>query len=159
MADSILTVTIQKMAGEAIDRIINLRPEIQNIWRAGVDYALNAYVRPVNPNGFDYKATAGGRSEDIEPRWPTVAGQTVIDGSITWTCFAPSTSSCDPLTGSATATPQSGNTLAVMSTDPNGDIVVRCGGGTTGTDYVNILSVGTVGGQTINVRVVVQVRG
>lgn len=160
MPDSILTVTLQKMAGETIDRIVNVRSEIQIAWRPGVEYANNAFVRPTSPNGFDYQAQNAGRSENLEPHWPAQLAATILDGSITWKCVAPSQSSCDPLSGNASmAIVAPGNTMTVQSTDPNGDVVVRAGGGTSGTDYVNVMSVGTVGGQTIQVRVNVQVRG
>ena len=158
MADSVLTVTLQKRPGETIDRIINLRAEIQQAWRSGVEFALNAYVRPLRPNGFDYKATTGGRTAAAEPRWPTSAGTTVNDGSVVWTCQAPSTASCDPLTGSATVTPPTGITATQQSTDPNGDVKVRFSGGTASQDYDVLISVGTTGGQTIQCVAVVQVR-
>jgi hypothetical protein len=49
-------------------------------------YALNAYVVPVTSNGFYYKATAAGTSGGTIPTFPTVIGQTVTDGTVTWTC-------------------------------------------------------------------------
>lgn len=49
-------------------------------------YALNAYVTPATPNGFYYKATAAGTSGGTIPTFPTVIGQTVTDGTVTWTC-------------------------------------------------------------------------
>ena len=160
MSDSILTVYLQKMAGETLDRIINIRPELQFTWRPGVEYGAGAYVRPMQPNGFDYQASIGGRTENIEPRWPIAPGGTVTDGSITWTCKSPTQSSLDPLSGSASIVTQAtGNTIAIQGTDPNGDITVRIGGGATNTDYVNVIAASTVAGQVINVRVVTQIRG
>jgi len=56
-------------------------------WLATTNYALGDAVRPVARNGYVYEATAdAGSSAAAEPTWPTVAGQTVADGGITWTC-------------------------------------------------------------------------
>lgn len=49
-------------------------------------YALGAYILPAAPNGFVYKATAGGTSGGSIPTYPTTIGGTVVDGTVTWTC-------------------------------------------------------------------------
>lgn len=41
---------------------------------------------PTTPNGFTYVATTGGVKGSSEPSWPTTIGNTVSDGTITWTC-------------------------------------------------------------------------
>lgn len=57
-------------------------------WQAAQTVAANAYRAPAVPNGFLYKATSGGGGATgaSEPTWPTTAGNTVVDGDITWTC-------------------------------------------------------------------------
>lgn len=160
MADAILSVTFQKRPGETIDRIIDFRGELFQPWRAGVEYAQNAYARPTRPNGFDYQVTSSGtgRTSAAEPRWPTTAGVTVTDGSLTWTCRAPSTSSMDPLTGSATVTSPTGITVTHSSTDPLGDVRLRIAGGTAGKDYSVLVAATSSGGQVVQCEVIVQVR-
>ena len=54
-------------------------------------YALGAYVTPVTPNGFYYKATAAGTSGGSIPTYPTTIGGTVTDGTVTWTCAGKTT--------------------------------------------------------------------
>ena len=49
-------------------------------------YALNALVTPATANGYYYKATAAGTSAATAPTWPTVIGNTVVDGTVTWRC-------------------------------------------------------------------------
>lgn len=49
-------------------------------------YALGAYVVPASANGFFYKATAAGTSGGSIPTYPTTIGDTVVDGTVTWTC-------------------------------------------------------------------------
>lgn len=55
-------------------------------WQASHTYVLNDLVQPTTPNGRYYKATAVvGDSDSSEPTWPTVTGNTVVDGGVTWT--------------------------------------------------------------------------
>lgn len=42
-------------------------------------------VKPTIANGFYYTCTTGGTSGAVEPTWPVVNGNTVVDGTITWT--------------------------------------------------------------------------
>ena len=57
-------------------------------WVASTTYAVNDVVRPTSRNGFVYQATAitTGTSAASQPTWPTTAGNTVVDGGVTWTC-------------------------------------------------------------------------
>lgn len=54
-------------------------------------YSLGAYVTPATPNGFYYKATAAGTSAGTIPTYPTTIGDTVTDGTVTWTCAGKTT--------------------------------------------------------------------
>ena len=59
-------------------------------WTAGATLELGDRRIPTSPNGFFYQATGvsgGGATGATEPTWPTVAGNTVLDGDITWTCY------------------------------------------------------------------------
>ena len=42
------------------------------------------FVVPTFDNGHVYRAMRGGTSDVREPSWPTNAGGTVVDGSVTW---------------------------------------------------------------------------
>jgi len=45
-------------------------------------------VKPTVPNNRIYTCTTGGTTAGVEPTWPTTPGNTVVDGTVTWTCVA-----------------------------------------------------------------------
>lgn len=57
-------------------------------WTASTAYSLGDAVRPTTRNGFNYECTVAGTSDSVEPTWPTTAGLTVVDGTVTWTARA-----------------------------------------------------------------------
>lgn len=59
-------------------------------WAASTSYAGAIWVLPPTPNGFKYLAqnTTAGVTGSTAPTWPTSAGATVTDGTVTWRAFA-----------------------------------------------------------------------
>ena len=56
-------------------------------WAASTAYTLGSIRCPLAvANGYFYEVTTAGTSAATEPIWPTVVGNTVTDGTITWTC-------------------------------------------------------------------------
>lgn len=56
----------------------------------GKAYAVNDRVRlpRARSTGLQYRCTTGGVTGKSEPRWPTVSGGTVNDGTVIWTAEA-----------------------------------------------------------------------
>jgi len=62
-------------------------PDTYAIWAAATAQAINRVVVPSIRNGYAYEATTAGTSGASEPTWPLVIGNTVADGTVTWTCL------------------------------------------------------------------------
>lgn len=57
-------------------------------WLAITPYSVGDSVVPTVSNNYQYVATSitTGISGGTQPTWPTVVGNTVVDGGVTWTC-------------------------------------------------------------------------
>lgn len=87
-----------KLPGEKLPIQIDLTKFCENNWdsRCGAGiYSLGEVVRPTEGNrtGYEYIVTQAGQTLIEEPSWPTVIGDTVMDGSVEWTCQAISNAS------------------------------------------------------------------
>ena len=47
-------------------------------------YALDALVIPAASNGYTYKCIVAGTTAGSAPTWPTLIGDTVVDGTVQW---------------------------------------------------------------------------
>lgn len=65
---------------EDVDRYLRVP-----VWVTATAYALGDVRRPTTSNGHVYRVTTAGTSGAAEPVWPTAAGSTVVDGTVTWT--------------------------------------------------------------------------
>ena len=62
-------------------------------WAAETEYSLEDFRVPTTDNGMCYECTTAGTSHTpeegepiIEPTWPLVVTETVVDGTVVWTC-------------------------------------------------------------------------
>lgn len=65
-----------------------LLPSGATTWAASTAYTTSSNVFPTSKNGYYYACTTAGTSAATQPTWPTVPGNTVTDGTVTWTCHA-----------------------------------------------------------------------
>ena len=82
-----------KAAGDPLEFTLShlIGKEHNKFWEASTAYALGKYRKPsiTQRNGFRYKVTTAGTSGTEEPVWPVEEGETVVDGTVTWTCDGP----------------------------------------------------------------------
>lgn len=74
-------------AALAANGIWQVYVNLTQTWGSGRVFVAGMVVVPTaaNLSGFLYQCTTGGTSGSSEPTWPTGAGSTVADGSVTWT--------------------------------------------------------------------------
>jgi len=57
-------------------------------WTASTAIPYRGITKPSVDNGRYYLNIGSGTTGGTEPTWPTTPGATVVDGSVTWTCYA-----------------------------------------------------------------------
>lgn len=90
-ATSELGTALGYTAGGIAAGVVSRTHTVANSWAtqraASTAYVAGDVVRPAAANGFLYRATTGGSTAAGLPTYPTVIGQTVVDGAVTWTCY------------------------------------------------------------------------
>lgn len=59
-------------------------------WATTNPQAVGDIIRPTAGNGFLFVCVAAGTTGGSQPTWPTAQGQTVVDGTVTWSCLGES---------------------------------------------------------------------
>ena len=62
-----------------------------DVWASTTVIPYIGITKPSVGNSRYYTTTGGGTTGGSEPTWPTTPGDTVVDGTVTWTCVAYST--------------------------------------------------------------------
>lgn len=92
-------------AGVAETFYIDWEPVLVSAWRPEHRYSQGSIVRPTPETGFLYEATSAGqagtgKSGYNKPDFPAAAGETIRDGSITWTARNPDSPSLESISDS-----------------------------------------------------------
>lgn len=74
------------------------------VWHASTAYVVGDLVRPTEGNGRLYRVTVAGTSDVTEPTFPTVAGGTVVDGTVTFEEMTPAVDWLSPAGGTVEVT-------------------------------------------------------
>ncbi len=83
---------------------------VAGVWIANTVAAVGDIVRPITTNGFLFIVVAvsgDAATGAVEPTWPSLQGQTVVDDVVTWSCLGESItmwSSASPTWAAATFT-------------------------------------------------------
>lgn len=111
--------SITLAVGESVRLQFNFTRALETLWRPGYEYGLGEYVRPLTPNGFEYTVSNAGQSDNIEPKWPIVIDDSVVDGSVVWDAKDFGTSATDTLSTGPVTTDGTGTvgTPTVEDTD------------------------------------------
>lgn len=59
-------------------------------WSAAATIPYYSVIKPTVPNNRIYTTVGGGVTGGVEPVWPTTPGDTIVDGTCTWTTVASS---------------------------------------------------------------------
>jgi hypothetical protein len=124
------------------DRVsIDLFDMCASFWLPNEAVVENEYVRPSRATGFSYQWTGSdGNTGFREPRWPTVIGQTVSDGSGLWTCAAASTNAINAISNVTAVSEPLGLTIAAADVQESTRIVATYSGGDAGNEYAAVFS-------------------
>lgn len=79
-------VRVEWVLGQGASNARGFSMGAETAWAAATAYAFGTVRKPTTANGLRYEATTAGNSAGSEPTWPTTIGNTVVDGSVTWTC-------------------------------------------------------------------------
>lgn len=127
-----------------------------NFWRPNEQYQPNEYVRPNTATGLAYQAS-GGLSGPREPRWPSVIGATISEGSVTWTTTAAGANGLNPISSPSAVSSPPGLTISSISVSETTKILATYSGGTVDQDCDAVFSftlngVPRVARQTVRIR-------
>lgn len=127
-------------------------------WLATTAYTVGNLVVPTTFNSLSgsvgriFKCTTAGTSGSTQPTWPTTAGGTVTDGSVTWTevsnLFAAGTFSGEPSTGAYGRVSVTNNTTNFPA--PTGDNPASGSNGTAITFPTTTASWGAIAAFFLN---------
>lgn len=109
---------------------------LANLWQPGVYVSQGTTIRLVRKasTGFEYVCTTAGLTGKAQPRFPSVAAETVPDGSVVWTAQAISSASLRTQISTHAVDADTGITVGADSVS---DLVhvVFVDGGQDGSDY------------------------
>lgn len=110
-------------------------------WQADTPFATGVRVRPTLAalrSGFEFESSGGQSNGKKEPKWPTALGETVQDGSITWTAVALSVNGLlERVSAVAWVAPVGITVNPRVAVDEAGlqETLADISGGTSGTTY------------------------
>ncbi len=124
-----------KLDSERITYKFDFARALEQVWNPGFPYSLTQYVRPSIPNGFEYECTDAGQTDQQEPDWPRQIGETIEDGTVTWTARDFGVNASDTIVTREIEV-DTGLTLIGSSLDGSTRVTVTVEGGSKGQSYM-----------------------
>jgi hypothetical protein len=154
MSDELL----EKTETEILKARVNYARALDLLWRPGHEFLANAYVRPTEPNGFEYQTAADGQSGSIEPNWQKAegVGKTIGDGSITWTASIATGNGSDSIS-SVNVAVDSTDVVLGPATIEGTEIVFTVSGGLRGQQYMISVEATTAIGEVLEKKIPVYI--
>lgn len=89
-ADTAGAYIVKATSNPGVDQIVLTPTSTIVAWAAAQTFAVGVQREPTTANTYYYQVTAitTGITAGIEPTWPIIIGNTVVDGGVTWTCKA-----------------------------------------------------------------------
>lgn len=119
---------------DKLDYTVKFDEELAMRWERETLYAQTDRRRPSASTGYEYECTTAGQSGRKEPVWPKVVGETVTDGSVTWTCRAVSNTSLRSTLSSATWAADAAITISGQTVS-GAKAIAYLEGGVEGREY------------------------
>jgi hypothetical protein len=157
--------SVSQPAGDNIQYPIDVTALAVRPWSAGSYIQAGTLMRPTaaygggHGTGFVYQASATGQTGSTEPTWPTTAGGTVTDGSITWTAIVPPAAGADTIAGVAWTQANPPDASLTITGQTSSGVVTSAfvGNGTSGNTYTVLVTVTMASGVKFIVQLVVAV--
>lgn len=136
------------LAGSSRRQIVDVSPQAYDVWQPNASAPASYIMRPSTASessdgsdhstGFAYKSgVTAGQTGAVEPAWPTTAGGTVQDGSVTWTAAAPPVTGGDAIASAVWSQLSPPDGTLTISSQTYGPLTASAyiGGGTSGNVY------------------------
>lgn len=143
-----------------LDYAVDFEPKCVRQWAALTDFGAGQSIRVFDGGkavGFEFEPTTPGRTGARKPVFPSAIGETVDDGSVTWTCRAISN---DSVLRTISGTPTwASDDLTISDEDISGfRATAHLAGGEDGKDYVVTVTAETSDGLSIPQTIILPVR-
>lgn len=163
MTECIATLKVCQGPLSVLDYAFDLTERFAILRQPNYPYANGAHVRSFDGGtGWQFQSSGGvTNGDDFEPDWPTESGESVEDGSLTWTAEAITYDSLRYRIDEVEWTAPAGITLSdesIIDQPAMQEVRVTVAGGTAGEKYRIVGVVTTTSGLEYEVRIELKVK-
>lgn len=147
-----------------LDYAVDFEEECARLWSRLTDFIAGERIRIFTGGksvGYEFEPTTPGRSGVRVPLFPSTIGDTVVDGSVTWTCRALSSASLlRTISGTPTWEVDDDDAVVTISGETVSGLkaIANLAGGEDDEDYIVTVTAATSDGLVIPKTVILPVR-